>query len=46
MYLKKNINDTLREKIRDEKNRDKISAESGECHTFTCDLMAVQLPPY
>lgn len=31
---------------REEKNRDKISAESGECHTFTCDLMAVQLLPY
>lgn len=31
---------------RDEKSNDKISVKAGECHLFTCDLMAVQLLPY
>lgn len=31
---------------RDQKANDKINSEAGECHVFTCDLMAVQLLPY
>lgn len=31
---------------REEKTKDKLSAEAGECHVFSCDLMAVQLLPY
>ncbi|KAF0749823.1 Uncharacterized protein FWK35_00023681 [Aphis craccivora] len=33
-------------KLEKEKIKDKISAESGEKHVFTCNLMAVQLLPY
>jgi len=31
---------------REEKTKDKLNAEAGNCHVFSCDLMAVQLLPY
>lgn len=46
--LKISIKNTLSKKMKLEKEKikDKISAESGEKHVFTCNLMAVQLLPY
>lgn len=37
---------TKKETAREEKHKDKVAADNGQCHTLCCDLMAVKAVPY